>query len=61
MTAKRVYIVCWRDYITGDAVFKEVFFTREAAEKWINCSKYVHEYEIECYEEAEDGKSREVY
>ena len=60
MTAKRVYIVCWRNYDTGDAVFKEVFFTREAAEEWIKGSKYVHEYEIECYEEAEDGKSKEV-
>jgi len=57
----KVYIIIWRNYDTGDAVFKEVFFTREAAEKWINCSRYVHEYEIECYEEAEKGTAKEVY
>jgi len=57
----KVYIIIWRNYDTGDAVFKEVFFTKEAAEEWIKHSKYVHEYEIECFEEAADGKSKEVY
>ena len=61
MTAKRVYIVNWRNYHTGDSCFREVFFTKEAAEDWIKESKVTHEYEIECFEETENGTSKEVY
>ena len=58
---KRVYIVIWRNYYTGDAVFRDVFFNKEAAEEWIKGCSLPHEYEIECFEEAEEGTSKEVY
>ena len=61
MEKKRVYIVIWRNYYTGDGVFCDVFFNREAAEEWIEGCNIPHEYEIECFEEAEEGKSKEVY
>lgn len=61
MTTKKVYIVVERNYHTGDSVFRDVFFTKEAAEAWIKKYGVRDEYEIGCFEEAEEGKSREVY
>jgi hypothetical protein len=61
MTAKKVYIVTWRNYDTGDAVFRDVCFTREAAEEWVAECRNPHDYEIECFEEDVNGTSKEVY
>jgi hypothetical protein len=61
MTAKRVYIVIKRDYETGSPNFRDVFFSIEAAEKYISECKFASDYEIECFEETENGKSKEIY
>lgn len=61
MTDKRVYIVIKRDYETGIAGFEGVFFTIEAAQKYISECRHPHEFEIECYEETTEGESKEVY
>lgn len=61
MTAKRVYIVTYRNYHTGAAEFRDVFFTREAAEKWITECTLSHDYEISVFEEEANGTSKEVY
>ena len=61
MTAKRVYIVTYRNYHTGASEFRDVFFTREAAEKWIAECQIPHDYEISGFEEEENGTSKEVY
>ena len=62
MTAKRVYIVIERDYCTGDGVFRDVFFTKEAAEAWIKeYAVHVDDFEIGSFEESENGKSKEIY
>lgn len=61
MTAKRVYIVNYRNYHTGAAEFRDVFFTREAAEKEIASCRHPHEYEISVFEEGEEGTSKEIY
>lgn len=60
MTAKRVYIVIKRDYETGIPDFRGVFFTIEAAQKYIRC-RVPHDFDIECFEEAENGESKEIY
>jgi hypothetical protein len=60
MTAKRVYVVTYRNYDTGAAEFRDVFFTREAAEAWIAECRIPHDYEISVFEEREEGTSREV-
>ena len=61
MTAKRVYIINFRDFYSGQSCFREVFFTKEAAEKYISECKHADDYEIECFEETENGKSKEIY
>lgn len=62
MTAKRVYVVIERNYYTGDGVFRDVFFTKEAAEAWIKqYAARSGDYEIGSFEEAEEGKSKEIY
>ena len=58
---KKVYIVTYRNYHTGASEFRNVFFTREAAEKWIAECTLSHDYEISVFEEAEEGKSKEIY
>ena len=61
MTAKKVYIVTYRNYHTGAAEFRDVFFTREAAEAWIAECQHPDEYEVSGFEEDVNGKSKEVY
>ena len=61
MTAKKVYIVIERNYYTGDGVFRDVFFTKEAAEAWIKEYGARGDFEIGSFEEAENGKSKEIY
>ena len=61
MTKTRVYIVNWRDYYSGGAVFRKVFFTKEAAVAWIAEAQHPEDYEIETFEEAENGESKEIY
>ena len=61
MKEKRVYIVTYRNYHTGAAEFRDVFFTRQAAEAWIAECAFPHDYEISAFEEEENGTSKEVY
>lgn len=61
MTAKRVYVVTYRNYHTGASEFRNVFFTKEAAEKWVVECTLQDDYEIECFEEGEEGTSKEIY
>ena len=66
MEKKRVYIVTYRNYHTGASEFRDVFFTRQAAEAWIaECAlayNYeAYDYEISGFEEEENGTSKEVY
>ena len=61
MEKKKVYIVNFRDFYSGESCFRQVFFTKEAAQKYISECKYAHDYEIECFEETEEGKSKEIY
>jgi hypothetical protein len=58
MSTKKVYIVIDRDPGTGVAEFKGVFFTEEAARKYI--ATKVPYGEIEAYAEAEDGTAKEI-
>jgi hypothetical protein len=61
MTARKVYIVTYRNYHTGASEFRYVFFTREAAEKWIVECTLQDDYEISVFEEGEEGTAKEVY
>ena len=58
---KRVYIVNFKNFYTGDSCFRMVFFTKEAAERYITESKSPYDYKIECFEETENGESKEIY
>jgi hypothetical protein len=61
MEKKRVYIVTYRNYHTGASEFRDVFFTREAAENWIAECQHPHDYEISGFEEDANGTSKEIY
>ena len=61
MEKKRVYVVTYRNYHTGASEFRDVFFTRQAAEAWIAECALAHDYEISGFEEEENGTSKEVY
>jgi len=61
MQKKKVYIVTWRNYHTGASEFRDVFFTREAAEGWIADCQNPNDYEISGFEEEDGGTSKEVY
>lgn len=54
----KAYIVIDRDPGTGVAEFKEVFFTEDAAKRYI-ATKCPYG-EIEAYVEAEDGTAKEI-
>lgn len=56
----RVYIITWRNFDTGDNVFRDVLFTKEAAEKWVQGCKRPETYEITEFVETENGNSKEV-
>ncbi len=57
----KVYIAIRRDYETGIPEFREVFFSKKAVEAWIAEARHREVYDIETYEEAEDGNSKEIY
>ena len=61
MNVKKVYIVIWRNYDTGAAEFRDVYFTREAAESWVDECQNPHDYEILVFEEQENGTSKEIF
>ena len=61
MEKKRVYIVTYRNYHTGASEFRDVFFSREAAENWIAECQHPHDYEISAFKEDANGMSKEVY
>ena len=58
MEKKRVYIVFDDGY--DNRSFRNVFFTREAAEEYISTSRTPSLLEIEVYEETDNGRS-EIY
>ena len=60
MNAKRVYTVTYINFDTGDCVFRNVYFTREAAEKFINHCKFPEQFEITEFVETTNGDSEEV-
>ncbi len=60
MESKRVYIVIEYCFETGKSLFRNVFFNRNKAEKWIEKSKRPQDFEIETYEQQEDGTSKEI-
>ena len=54
MEKKRVYIVFYDGYDNRE--FRDVFFTREAAEEYISTSRTPSLLEIEVYEETDNGR-----
>jgi hypothetical protein len=57
---KRVYLVFYDGYDARE--FIDVFFTEEAAIKYISKRTIrSNSYEIEIYEETDNGKSKEIY
>jgi hypothetical protein len=56
----KVYIVTRLDFDMGRSIFCRVFFKRVLAEDWINSRSY-GVYNIEVYQEQEDGSALEVY
>ena len=56
----KVYIVVRQDYDTGYSIFCGVFFKRASAEDWIHSRGY-GDYNIETYQQQEDGAALEVY
>jgi rRNA processing protein Krr1/Pno1 len=61
MNKTRVYIVIRRDYETGIPDFRGVFFSKKAVEAWIAEARHREVYEIETYEETENGEAKEVF
>lgn len=59
MEKKRVYIVFFDGY--DNRAFRDVFFTREAAEEYISKSRTPRLLDIEVFEETDNGKSKEIY
>jgi hypothetical protein len=58
---KKVYVVINYCYETGNPVFKGVFFSKEAAQAFINAKGYGRGYNIEIYKESEEGTAEEIY
>jgi hypothetical protein len=57
----KLYIVIRQDYHTGFGIFCKVFFKRALAEDWIHSRRNPEDYNIETYQEQEDGTTLEVY
>jgi hypothetical protein len=57
---ERVYIVFKYDVDTGDSNFREVFFTEEAATRFISSKQDKFAYYIQEYVSKEDGSAREI-
>ena len=56
---KRVYLVFFDGYDQRE--FIDVFFTEDAAKKYISRKSRSNSYEIEVFEETDNGKSKEIY
>lgn len=56
---KRVYIVFYELY--DDRSFRGVFFAREAADEYIKSCRHPNHFDIEVYEETDNGRSKEIY
>lgn len=56
---KRVYLVFYELY--DDRSFRDVFFTREAADEYIKSCRHPNHFAIEVYEETDNGRSKEIY
>jgi len=56
----KVYIVTRQDFDTGYSIFCGVLFKKTLAEDWINSRGY-GVYNIETWQEQEDGAALEVY
>ena len=57
----KVYIVIRQDYSTGFGIFCGVFFKRALAEDWIKGRRNPEDYNIETWQEQEDGAALEVF
>ena len=57
----KIYVVVRQDYSTGFGIFCLMFFKRALAEDWILTRRNPEDYNIETYQEQEDGTALEVY
>ena len=58
---KKVYVVIDHCFDTGHTVFKDVFFSKEAAQAFIDAQRHRYDYQIETYVESEEGTAVEIY
>jgi hypothetical protein len=56
---RRVYLVFFDGY--DQRQFIDVFFTEDAAKKYISRKSRSDSYEIEVFEETDNGRSKEIY
>ena len=56
---RRVYLVFFDGY--DQRQFIDVFFTEDAAKKYIYRKSRSNSYEIEVFEETDNGRSKEIY
>lgn len=56
---QRVYLVFFDGYDSRQ--FIDVFFTEDAAKKYISRKSRSNSYEIEVFEETDNGRSKEIY
>ena len=56
---KRVYILFYDGY--DQRQFIDVFFTEDAARNYISRKSRPSSYEIEIFEETDNGRSKEIY
>jgi len=56
---QRVYLVFFNGY--DSRPFIDVFFTEDAAKKYISRKSRSNSYEIEVFEETDNGRSKEIY
>jgi hypothetical protein len=57
---KKVYIVFFDGY-TESRQFCDVFFTEEAAREYVSKRSRPKSYDIEVFEETDNGGSKEIY
>ena len=57
---KRVYVVTVEGY-DGDPQFDSLFFTEEAAKEYVSKKKRQRDYDIQAFEETDNGASKEVW
>jgi hypothetical protein len=61
MNKTRVYIVIRNNHEIGIPEFRGVFFSKKAVEAWIAEAPHRVFYDVEAYEEDENGEAKEVF